>query len=503
MTYKKQTIRFIVAFICFIAFVTTTDAQEGLPDLFARIKPSVVSIIAYDKEKKRIARGSGFCVATNQIVTNKHVIEDAFSIEIHTSDNRTYKVLKTISVDETGDLALLETESLDSKVKPLVLANYSPREGDKIIVVGNPLGLEGSVSDGIVSAFRTTRDLGKLIQITAPISPGSSGSPVINLEGEVVGVATLNLEGGQNLNFAISSERIISLWKNSVTISNNKPNTLPSSVTGNKQSTPEGLYEQGTNSYNKGNFSEALSYFEETIQRKSNYTMAYLWAGVSSYQLKQYEKSIDFLNRAIQLEPGLYLAHHFLGLDYYVSKLYGNAITAFEKAIKLAPDKSKDKAATIFSLGLAYKVFGDSKAASEQQKLLETMDTDKAKQLLSILNPNISGYWANPTTGYWNHDSNSRYKIVDDGIKIIVQSFRNGEYYDWFEGIWDGDVAISFLQNRQVCYAIKRLDSNQVLFTPMYTNSMKIKSKDSPEQIRQKIKSWMNVEYLYVLERIQ
>ncbi len=148
MTYTKQTTRFTMAFICFIAFVFSTNAQEALSDLFARIKPSVVSIVTYDKDKRRIARGSGFCVGTNQIVTNKHVIEDASSIEIHTSDNRSYKVLKVASVDETGDLALLETESLDSKVKPLVLANSPPREGDKIIVVGNPLGLEGSIYEG-------------------------------------------------------------------------------------------------------------------------------------------------------------------------------------------------------------------------------------------------------------------------------------------------------------------------------------------------------------------
>jgi S1-C subfamily serine protease len=75
-----------MAFICFITFVFSTKAQEALPDLFARIKPSVVSIVTYDKDKKRIARGSGFCIATNQIVTNKHVIEDAFSID------RTYAV---------------------------------------------------------------------------------------------------------------------------------------------------------------------------------------------------------------------------------------------------------------------------------------------------------------------------------------------------------------------------------------------------------------------------
>ncbi len=105
------------------------------------------------------------------------------------------------------------------------------RVGERVLVIGNPLGLSGSVSDGIVSAFRPSAKYGKLIQITGPISEGSSGSPVVNLKGEVIGVATLNLEGGQNLNFAISSERILSIWTNKLSLSELKGTGRSKSVT--------------------------------------------------------------------------------------------------------------------------------------------------------------------------------------------------------------------------------------------------------------------------------
>ena len=74
--------------------------------------------------------------------------------------------------------------------------------GDKTIVIGNPSGLTGTVSEGIISAFREN---GSIIQITAPISPGSSGSPVLDENGEVIGVATSQKQEGQNLNFAIAA----------------------------------------------------------------------------------------------------------------------------------------------------------------------------------------------------------------------------------------------------------------------------------------------------------
>jgi hypothetical protein len=96
-------------------------------------------------------------------------------------------------------------------IYPLSLSKTVPEVGERIIVYGSPLGLENTVSDGIVSAIRDIPEFGKIIQITAPISPGSSGSPVLNMKGEVIGVASFQMIDGQNLNFAIPSERVARL----------------------------------------------------------------------------------------------------------------------------------------------------------------------------------------------------------------------------------------------------------------------------------------------------
>jgi S1-C subfamily serine protease len=96
----------------------------------------------------------------------------------------------------------------EEKVDPLPVSPAPPRVGEKVVVIGTPLGLAQTVSDGIVSAIREVPGFGKIIQMTAPISPGSSGSPVLNMKGEVVGVVTFLLVAGQNLNFAIPGDRI-------------------------------------------------------------------------------------------------------------------------------------------------------------------------------------------------------------------------------------------------------------------------------------------------------
>src|SRR5205085_1707455 len=82
-----------------------------------------------------------------------------------------------------------------------------PEEGEKIFVIGNPLRLEGSVADGIVSAVREVPSLGRIVQITAPISHGNSGSPVFNMKGQVVGIVTIRVMNGQNINLALGTSR--------------------------------------------------------------------------------------------------------------------------------------------------------------------------------------------------------------------------------------------------------------------------------------------------------
>jgi len=164
--------------------------QESLPELVRRVKPSVVAIATYDSQGEPVMTGSGFFVRPGQVVTNLHVIRGAQRTEIKTLDGkgRVFPVAGLLAVDEEGDLALLSVDMPLDRPRASELARVLPDEGEQIVVIGNPLKLEGSVTDGIVSAVREVPNVGKIIQITAPISHGNSGSPVFNMKGQVVGV---------------------------------------------------------------------------------------------------------------------------------------------------------------------------------------------------------------------------------------------------------------------------------------------------------------------------
>src|SRR5918997_1439128 len=186
-------------------------SQDILPELVRRIKPSAVAVETFDAKGEKLSRGSGFFVENDRIVTNRHVLEGAHRAEIHSSTGAIFPVKGILAVDAEGDIALLKIDAPATPVRPLPLDKTSPQEGESIVVIGNPLGLEGSVTNGIVSAVRDIPTFGRIIQITAPISSGSSGSPVVNMQGQVIGIATLQITGGQSVNFAIPSERISQL----------------------------------------------------------------------------------------------------------------------------------------------------------------------------------------------------------------------------------------------------------------------------------------------------
>jgi S1-C subfamily serine protease len=189
-------------------------AQDYLPELVKRIKPSSVAVETFDSKGNTVSRGSGFFIAPDRIVTNRHVIERSARVEIHLIDGKKFVVKGVLAIDGEGDLAMLQVDVPRQFALPLPILRTVPQEGESIVVVGNPFGLEGSVSNGIVSAVREISGYGRIIQITAPISPGSSGSPVVNMSGQVIGIASLQAAEGQSLNFAIPSERILQLKVN-------------------------------------------------------------------------------------------------------------------------------------------------------------------------------------------------------------------------------------------------------------------------------------------------
>jgi S1-C subfamily serine protease len=127
-----------------------TSNAESLPELVRRVKPSVVSVLTYDAKGEPLISGTGFFIRPGEVVTNMHVIKNSHRVEIHTLEGkgRTYPVAGALAVDDEADLALLRVELPGDRSKPLSLTTSAPDEGEPVFLIGNPLRLEGSVSDG-------------------------------------------------------------------------------------------------------------------------------------------------------------------------------------------------------------------------------------------------------------------------------------------------------------------------------------------------------------------
>jgi S1-C subfamily serine protease len=174
-------------------------------EIATSVTASVVVLALEDARGQPTAFGTGFVVGSGLVVTNYHVIRGAAGGTARAIGATEGHALRGIrGLDERRDLALLEVPVL---LPSLTLQPALPPLGQEVFAVGNPQGLEGTLSQGIVSGRRAFAN-DSILQITAAISPGSSGGPVVNRRGEVVGVATASLRDGQNLNFAIPAQYV-------------------------------------------------------------------------------------------------------------------------------------------------------------------------------------------------------------------------------------------------------------------------------------------------------
>lgn len=200
-------------FLVFFSAVCATSGQEKTAKQIAQATfPSTVLITTQDSGGQPLLLGSGFFVERNVIATNFHVIRGAARGNVRLVGQRAgFPIANVVGIDKVRDLALLSVEAM---APPLRLAGSEPAEiGDSVYAVGNPEGLEGTFSQGLISGIR---HLGSdsILQITAPISPGSSGGPVLDSKGQVVGIAVSTWTEGQNLNFAVPVAYLTLLLKN-------------------------------------------------------------------------------------------------------------------------------------------------------------------------------------------------------------------------------------------------------------------------------------------------
>lgn len=352
--------------------------EEYLPELVRRVKPSVVALVTYDARGEKLSKGSGFFISQDRVITNRHVIDGAFKAEIHTVSNNVYNVKGVLAVDGEGDIALLQIDIGANQINPLNITRTSPQEGESVVVVGNPLGLEGSVSNGIVSAVRDIPNFGRIIQITAPISSGSSGSPVINMQGQVIGVATLQLTDGQSLNFAVPSDRVAALQANAI-------RTLGDVVAATKKSqraTAERFYMQGLGLLSRDDCERALPYFKRATDSDATYAEAWAQTGFCSGILGRHEDALKASKQAIRLRPDSAESYVNIGSAYAYLGQYKDSADAYKQALRLDPDNAD----VHYALGITYNKMGraDDEVQSYKQAIRLKPDYAGAYERLGL-----------------------------------------------------------------------------------------------------------------------
>ncbi len=179
-------------FIIFITLAKVNSFGQSISEIVERVDSSVVMVITYDVTGSSVGEGSGVFVTNDgKILTNAHVIKDAYSAEVKSSIGTFNKVV-ILYKDESKDLALIQVITSNS-VPPEFAFDSELKAGQRVIAIGNPLGLEKTVSDGLISGIRRLENGVELIQTSVPISPGSSGGVLLNEDGLLIGITTSTL----------------------------------------------------------------------------------------------------------------------------------------------------------------------------------------------------------------------------------------------------------------------------------------------------------------------
>ncbi|MEO8514693.1 MAG: trypsin-like peptidase domain-containing protein [Ignavibacteria bacterium] len=322
---KKQLAILSVFFIlvCVRTLAQPVSGDELSADkIYEKVDNSIVVILAYDN-LGNVFQGSGVVInKEGMIVTNYHVCMDATKIEIkHYS--KELKNVRVYKYDEVKDILILKTDDLS--FAPIAIGNSSNlKAGQRIYAVGSPEGYENSISEGIISGFRTDENNVKLIQMTCPITDGSSGGAVLNSKGELIGLSVSGQHDG-SLYFAVPINDVFALLGVENTIAD---------VTD-----PVKYYEIGTLANESKDYKEAEINFSKYLEKFSNDVSAYYNRGYARFKLKEYKKAISDFSTALETnstsESFFYRAN-----CYYSLKDYPNALADYTKALEQEPDNS-------------------------------------------------------------------------------------------------------------------------------------------------------------------
>lgn len=355
---------FGIVFILGMLLVSLAATGQTATQVYESVRDSVFVVKVLDSRGAQKALGSAVLLPSGKFATNYHVVSDGRLYRVGHDKNF---VPATVFAGDSGkDICLLDAPGISGKPALLGMA-ASLKVGQPVYAVGAPQGLELSISEGIVSQLRGAPV--PLIQTTAAISPGSSGGGLFDAEGRLVGLTTLYLEGGQNLNFALPIEWIAEL----------KPGVRRSDSVRSQGN----LWAQAAELERRGDWAGMRDLCLTWTRKEPKNFNAWYNLGVASDRLERYADAVDALRKAVRINPEIAQAWHNLGYAYVHLKQPNDGIKAFRQALRINPEYAD----VWFNLGVCYLMVGDRGTALDIVKTLRPLDPQKADKLRNLISP--------------------------------------------------------------------------------------------------------------------
>lgn len=287
------------------------DRSHDFATSISRQIPGVITLVTYDRKNRELSQGSGFVLSGEGLAaTNFHVLQDASRAEATLGDGRLYHVLRVHGFDVSRDLVVFQLGRMragklerPSGLHSLALGGSAGlRIGDRIATISSPKGLANTVSDGLVSAIRDEEGE-RMIQISAPISPGSSGGPVFDAAGRVVGIATLQMSEGQNLNFATPIDSLMGLLDRREDLTLTEFQKRAKAETGDDDEFNR-AFEAGLRLQHRGEYRKAVRSYLYAEMLTPEESSSYYNAGLCYVELREKERAVEQFYRYLACAAG-------------------------------------------------------------------------------------------------------------------------------------------------------------------------------------------------------
>jgi S1-C subfamily serine protease/Flp pilus assembly protein TadD len=422
-----------------------TTREPSITEIVKASSPAVVLVATFDGSGNAVAQGSGFIISGDgKVITNYHVIEGADSSIVKMGNGAYFPVEGVLAQSKSDDLVVLKVSGSGLPVLHLGEAK-SVSSGERVIAIGSPLGLEGTVTDGIVSAIREDEETNTpLIQTTAPISHGSSGGPLLDLAGRVVGVLTFMFGSGENLNFAVAVDALKDLLATEhaptplANLRHSAPESRQAEVGKPEQIDPglQARQAQARQHAGRGNkFLGNLQYADAEAEYRAGLRLdpqnadLHMGLGGALVGKGELDGAITELREAVRLDPNHMAAHALLGAALEKKGDWDGSTAEYEEALRLEPED----AYLYLALGGVMRLKGDwdGEIAAYREALRHDPKNDTAHENLGSALA-MKGDW-DGAIAEEREALRLNPKNEDARVNLGVALERQGD--------WDGDIA--------------------------------------------------------------